>query len=176
MRRIRAPRSQDLKKDDTQSKRGRTVRPSTEKKPRLDKTQHLQSPVHSTHREKTFEETQGKNSQINEQLGDYFEVRESKKVLFETSDSRHLISQASAASTAEENALEALARGLLNQKGLDNLWPQIVAEYISRSDARHTIDRFLQGFGEDLECLATTTNGIENEESRRMILSSSMFF
>ncbi|KAI1748825.1 hypothetical protein F4782DRAFT_515862 [Xylaria castorea] len=90
-------------------------------------------------------------------------------------NNRRIVSQALTATTADENALEALFRGLLKQNGLCNLWPQIIARPLSRSHARQTIDRFLQRFAEDLECLATKSNDAENEELRRIVLSSSRF-
>jgi len=165
-------------------KRTEKIVPVPNKEPNLDKTQHGFSPVSSTYREKKFEATQGANSEIDKSPNNHSEVLGFNEALPDYSDSddsddsidsMSTISQASTATTVDENALEALFRGLLNQKGLNNLWPQIVVGQISRSGVRHTIDRFLRRFAEDLECLVATTNDVEDEESRRVILSSSKF-
>ncbi|GAW18707.1 hypothetical protein ANO14919_081880 [Xylariales sp. No.14919] len=160
-------------------KRAEKTVPVQKKEPNLDKTQHGLSPVPSTYREKKFEATQGTNSEIDKLPNNHSEVWGFKEALPDSDDSdgsmSTILSQTSTATTVDENALEALFRGLLNQKGLNNLWPQIVVGKISRSSVRHTIDRFLRRFAEDLECLATTTNDVEDEESRRIILSSSKF-
>ncbi|TRX88915.1 hypothetical protein FHL15_010143 [Xylaria flabelliformis] len=71
--------------------------------------------------------------------------------------------------------LEDLIRGLLEQNGLCNLWPQIIAGRLSPSDARQTIDGFLQRFANDLDCLATKTNDALGKRSRRVLHSSSSF-
>ncbi|KAI0857312.1 hypothetical protein F4860DRAFT_490180 [Xylaria cubensis] len=71
--------------------------------------------------------------------------------------------------------LEALIRGLLEQNGLCNLWPQIIAGRLSPSDARQTVDRFLQRFADDLECLAAKANDALGKRSRRVLHSSSSF-
>ncbi|KAI1111745.1 hypothetical protein F5Y14DRAFT_302516 [Nemania sp. NC0429] len=155
-----------------------------EKEANLDRTQHGFSPVPSAYREEKVEATQGANFEIDKSPKNHSEVWGFKEAPPDPDDSddsdysidsRSTVSQASTATTVDENALEALFRGLLNQKGLHNLWPQIVAGPVSRSGARHTIDRFLRRFAEDLECLATTTDDVEDEESRRIILSSSKF-
>ncbi|RWA05158.1 hypothetical protein EKO27_g9940 [Xylaria grammica] len=162
-------------------KRTEKTVPVLKKEPNSDKTQHGFSPVPPTYREKKFEATQGTNSEIDKLPNNHSEVWGFKEALPDSDDSgdsidsMSTISQTSTATTVDENALEALFRGLLNQKGLNNLWPQIVVGQISRSGVRHTIDRFLRRFAEDLECLATTTNDVEDEESRRIILSSSKF-
>ncbi|KAI1169708.1 hypothetical protein F4777DRAFT_592526 [Nemania sp. FL0916] len=90
-------------------------------------------------------------------------------------DNRSTISQASSATTVDENAVEALFRGLLNHLVLTNFWPQIVLGQKSRNTARQIIDRFLRRFAEDLERLAIKTNDVEDKESRRIIMSSSRF-
>ncbi|KAJ2998137.1 hypothetical protein NUW58_g418 [Xylaria curta] len=163
-------------------KRPGKVVPVPKRDPGLDKARHSpSSSVPSTYRDKKFEATRGTNSEIDELPNDYSNVWKFKEAVPDYSDSndsidsRSTVSQASTATTVDENALEALFRGLLNQKGLNNLWPQIVVGQISRSDARHTIDRFIRRFAEDLECLATKTNDVEDEASRRIILSSSKF-
>ncbi|KAI0183816.1 hypothetical protein EV127DRAFT_254931 [Xylaria flabelliformis] len=71
--------------------------------------------------------------------------------------------------------LEALIRGLLKHNGLYNLWPQIIAGQLSQSDARQTINRFLQRFADDLECLAAKANDGPGKRSRRVFHSSSRF-
>ncbi|KAI0903190.1 hypothetical protein F4823DRAFT_619601 [Ustulina deusta] len=141
----------------------------------------LVSPNPSIEPETPLQATQGTCSQVDGLHIDYTEVWKAKWELAEHSDSddaidsSSTISQASTATTADENALEALFRGLLNQKGLYTLWPQIIAGQSSRRDARKTIDRFLRRFAEDLESLATKSNDAGNEESHRVVLSSSRF-
>ncbi|KAF2962749.1 hypothetical protein GQX73_g10821 [Xylaria multiplex] len=147
----------------------------------MDKTPHGLPSAPLTDREKTFEATQATSSQADKPSTDCHETWKFKEALAEHSDSddsidsRSTVSQASTVTTVDENALEALFRGLLNQKGLSNLWPQIVAGRMSRNDVRRTIDRFLQRFAEDLECLATKSNDMDNAELHRIVLSSSKF-
>ncbi|KAI8947002.1 hypothetical protein F4801DRAFT_562481 [Xylaria longipes] len=148
----------------------------------LENIQHsFHSPAASTNPKKTFQPTQGTRSWVDELNINYAEKLKAKLRLAEDSDSgdsidsRSIISQASTATTVDENALEALFSGLLNRHGLYNLWPQIIEGQSSRSDARQTIERFLRRFAEDLECLATKTNDAETEESHRIVLSSSRF-
>ncbi|KAI0545854.1 hypothetical protein F4679DRAFT_559546, partial [Xylaria curta] len=71
--------------------------------------------------------------------------------------------------------LEALTCGLLEQNGLYNLWPQVIAGQLSQSDARRTIDRFLQRFAEDLGYLAAKANDARGKMSRRVLHSSGRF-
>ncbi|RYC54366.1 hypothetical protein CHU98_g11840 [Xylaria longipes] len=148
----------------------------------LENIQHsFHSPAASTNPKKTFQPTQRTRSCVDELNINYAEKLKAKLRLAEDSDSddsidsRSIISQASTATTVDENALEALFSGLLNRHGLYNLWPQIIEGQSSRSDARQTIERFLRRFAEDLECLATKTNDAETEESHRIVLSSSRF-
>ncbi|KAI0198271.1 hypothetical protein F4808DRAFT_263070 [Astrocystis sublimbata] len=109
------------------------------------------------------------------------EIPKSVEVIAEDSesdistDSRSIISQASTATTVDEDALGALFRGLLNHPGLRHLWPQIIAGQASREDGRQTIDRFLRRFAEDLERLADKSYGTGDVELYRIVLSSSRF-
>lgn len=86
-------------------------------------------------------------------------------------DNRSIVSDVSTATTADEDAFEALFHGLLTRKGLSNLWPQIVLGQPSRGHAKQTVERLLRRFAEDLELLAATSN--DNEYP--VVLSSSRY-
>ncbi|KAI0529787.1 hypothetical protein GGR58DRAFT_290158 [Xylaria digitata] len=163
------------------AKRIKNTVPTPPKNTNSDKTPHGFSPAPSTSCEKGVEATQATNSQANEPPTDSYKTWKFKEAFAEYSnfedsiESRSTIFQASTITTVDENALEALFRGLLNQKGLSNLWPQIIAGQMSRNDVRRIIDRFLLRFAEDLEHLATKLINVENAGLHRIILSSSTF-
>ncbi|KAI0115767.1 hypothetical protein GGR51DRAFT_546095 [Nemania sp. FL0031] len=117
------------------------------------------SPILSSVPRGLFQSAQGTLSDGDEPPVDYTEIWKAKQALAEQSDSDDSVdnqsilsftSQASTATTVDENALEAFK-------------------------ARQVIDRFLRRFAEDLECLATKSSEAEDEISHRIVLSSSRF-
>jgi hypothetical protein len=110
---------------------------------------------------------------INKTIPEYAESNDSDSI-----DTRSVGSQASTATTVDEDALDALFRGLLVHKGLHNLWPQIVDRQTSRGDAKRIIERFFRRFAEDLECLASKIKKESNGQKvnkHDIALSSSRF-
>jgi hypothetical protein len=110
---------------------------------------------------------------INKTIPEYLESNDSDSI-----DTRSVGSQASTATTVDEDALDALFRGLPVHKGLHNLWPQIVDRQTSHGDAKRIIERFLRRFAEDFECLASKikkeSNG-QKVDKHDIALSSSRF-
>ncbi|KAI1736294.1 hypothetical protein F4680DRAFT_461201 [Xylaria scruposa] len=112
---------------------------------------------------KNVEPPMATHSQTDRLQIDNTKTGNAEKTLAHHSDSDYLIN------------IDTLSQALLKQNGLCNLWPQIIAGHLSRSDAKQTIDRFLQRFAEDLQCLAAKSNDAENEESHRIVFSYSRF-